>query len=60
MGSCAAGGLWKRFYDKQMEDATLRDLVEKELDGLQLGVQIAKLGAAENMSQTKLAGPSTK
>jgi DNA-binding XRE family transcriptional regulator len=46
---------WKRFYDRQMEDVNLRDLVEKELDSLQLGVQIAKLRAAENMSQTKLA-----
>jgi transcriptional regulator with XRE-family HTH domain len=46
---------WKRFYDRQMEDVNLRALVEKELDSLQLGVQIAKLRAAENMSQTKLA-----
>ncbi len=46
---------WKRFYDKQMEDAKLRELVESELENLQLGVQIAKLRAAENLSQTKLA-----
>ena len=46
---------WKRFYDKQTEDAKLRDLVEKELDSLQLGVLIAKLRAAVNMTQTKLA-----
>src|SRR6266849_3107037 len=46
---------WKRFYQKQMEDAKLRELVESELENLQLGVQIAKLRAEENLSQTKLA-----
>ncbi len=46
---------WKRFYRKQMEDTKLRELVESELENLQLGVQIAKLRAAENLSQTKLA-----
>jgi DNA-binding XRE family transcriptional regulator len=46
---------WKRFYEKQMEDLKLRKLVEIELENLQLGVQIAKLRAAENLSQTKLA-----
>jgi hypothetical protein len=46
---------WKRFYQKQMEYAKLRELVESELENLQLGVQIAKLRAAENLSQTKLA-----
>jgi plasmid maintenance system antidote protein VapI len=46
---------WKRFYGKQMEDGKLRELVETELENLQLGVQIAKLRAAENLSQTKLA-----
>lgn len=46
---------WNRFYEKQMEDPKLRELVEKELDSLQLGVQIAKLRAAEKLSQTKLA-----
>src|SRR5258707_5215186 len=46
---------WKRFYQKQMEDTKLRELVESELENLQLGVQIAKLRAEENLSQTKLA-----
>ena len=46
---------WKRFYQKQMEDAKLREFVESELENLQLGVQIAKLRAAEDLSQTKLA-----
>ena len=38
-----------------MEDAKLRELVENELENLQLGVRIAKLRAAGNLSQTKLA-----
>jgi len=46
---------WKRFYEKQMEDEKLRELVEAELENLQMGVQIAKLRAAENLSHTKLA-----
>jgi transcriptional regulator with XRE-family HTH domain len=46
---------WKRFYEEQMEDGNLRELVERELDSLQLGVQIAKLRASEKLSQTKLA-----
>src|SRR5258708_22202468 len=46
---------WKRFYQKQMEDTKLRELEESELENLQLGVQIAKLRAEENLSQTKLA-----
>src|SRR5260370_34956751 len=46
---------WKRFYQKQMADTELRGLVESELENLQLGVQIAKMQAAENLSQTKLA-----
>jgi transcriptional regulator with XRE-family HTH domain len=46
---------WKRFYKKQMEDERLRELVERELENLQLGVQIAKLREEEKLSQTKLA-----
>jgi DNA-binding XRE family transcriptional regulator len=46
---------WKRFFEKQMEDGKLRGLVESELENLQLGVQIAKLRAEENLCQTKLA-----
>src|SRR6266403_1773566 len=33
----------------------VRGLVERELENLQVGVQIAKLRAEENLSQTKLA-----
>jgi hypothetical protein len=47
---------WNRFYEKQMEDEGLRKLVERELENLELGVQIAKLREKEKLSQTKLAG----
>ena len=46
---------WNRFYKKQMENQRLRDLVERELENLQLGMQIAKLRQEERLSQTKLA-----
>ncbi len=49
------GTRWKRFYKKQMEDGRLREFVERELENLQLGVQIAKLREEEKLSQTKLA-----
>jgi transcriptional regulator with XRE-family HTH domain len=46
---------WSKFYQKQMEDAKMRGLVERELENLQVGMQIAKLRAEEKLSQTKLA-----
>ena len=46
---------WNRFYERQLENKRLRDIVEQELENLQLGVQIAKLRSEEKLSQTKLA-----
>ncbi len=46
---------WERFYRKQVENEHLRGLVEKELENLRLGVQIAKLRKQERLSQTELA-----
>ena len=46
---------WKRFYKQQMENERLKELVERELEHLGLGVQIARLRAEEKLSQTKLA-----
>lgn len=46
---------WNRFYERQLENERLKDLVEQELENLQLGVQIAKLRSEEKLSQTKLA-----
>lgn len=44
-----------RYYRTQMEDAAMRELVEKELAGLEIGVQIAKLRAKHRLNQTELA-----
>jgi transcriptional regulator with XRE-family HTH domain len=38
-----------------MEDSAMRELVEKELASLDIGVQIAKLRAKHRMNQTQLA-----
>ena len=46
---------WNRFYLKQMKDETLRDLVERELQSLKLGIQIARLRQQGKLSQTRLA-----
>ncbi len=46
---------WNRFYQKQMQDERLRELVERELENLELGIQIAKLREKGKLSQTKLA-----
>ena len=44
-----------RYYRTQMEDSNMRNLVEKELAGLEIGVQIAKLRAKHRLNQTQLA-----
>ena len=44
-----------RYYRTQMEDAAMRELVEKELASLEIGVQIAKLRAKHRLNQTQLA-----
>jgi len=46
---------WERFYAGQMKDRRLKGLVERELDNLALGIQIAKLRQQGKLSQTKLA-----
>jgi len=46
---------WNRFYNKQIKDVRLRDLVEREIESLQLGIQIARLRQKGRLSQTKLA-----
>ena len=55
MTEAAMSTRWNRFYGKQMKNARLRDLVEKELENLRIGIQIARLRAQGNLSQTKLA-----
>jgi len=46
---------WERFYTAQMKDKRLRSLVERELESLALGMQIARLRQKGKLSQTKLA-----
>ncbi len=44
-----------RYYRSQMENSAMRELVEKELASLEIGVQIAKLRAKHRLNQTQLA-----
>jgi transcriptional regulator with XRE-family HTH domain len=44
-----------RYFRAQMEDSTMRELVQKELANLEIGVQIAKLRAKHRLNQTQLA-----
>ena len=46
---------FNRYYERQMEDAETRDLVEKELEDLKIGIQIARLREEEELNQTQLA-----
>jgi transcriptional regulator with XRE-family HTH domain len=46
---------FERYYRTQMEDSDMRELVEKELAGLDIGIQIANLRAKHRMNQTQLA-----
>jgi DNA-binding Xre family transcriptional regulator len=44
-----------RYFENQMKDPRMRDLVEKELASLDIGVQIAKLREKRGLNQTQLA-----
>jgi len=44
-----------RYIERQMRDTEIRDLVEKEVAALQVGIQIARLREALKMNQTQLA-----
>jgi transcriptional regulator with XRE-family HTH domain len=44
-----------RYYGRQMQDPDIRELVEKELADLEVGMQIARLREKENLNQTQLA-----
>jgi transcriptional regulator with XRE-family HTH domain len=45
----------QRYYEKQMQDNTIRLLVEEEIRNLDLGIQIAKLREEQHLNQTQLA-----
>jgi transcriptional regulator with XRE-family HTH domain len=44
-----------RYYERQMESPAMRALVEKELEALEVGIQIARAREAEHLNQTQLA-----
>jgi transcriptional regulator with XRE-family HTH domain len=44
-----------RYFENQMKDPTMKELVEKELATLEIGVQIAKLREKRGLNQTQLA-----
>lgn len=46
---------WSRFYEQQVQDPELRELVEKELESLNVGIQIARIRQQEGLTQTQLA-----
>lgn len=46
---------WERYYKEQMDDPTMRQLVEDELKSLRIGVQLARLRQEAGLTQTQLA-----
>jgi transcriptional regulator with XRE-family HTH domain len=46
---------WDRYFDRQMEDPAMKDLIERELAVLRLGAAIAKMRAKRKLTQTQLA-----
>ncbi len=49
-----------RYYKREMQDPEIRDLVEKELVDLELGIKIARLRERENLNQTQLVPVKAK
>jgi hypothetical protein len=43
---------WDRYFQKQMSDPKMRGLIEKEIESLRVGIQIARLRQKKNLSQT--------
>ena len=46
---------WREYYARQMQDPEMRELVEKELASLNVGIQIVRLREQRGLSQTQLA-----
>ena len=46
---------WNHFYEKQLEDKKLREMVEQELEALRIGKKVAALREEERLTQTQLA-----
>ena len=46
---------WDLYFQKQMSDPKIHGLIEKEIESLRVGIQIAKLRQKKNLSQAQLA-----
>ena len=46
---------WQKFYEAQMRDPEIRQMVEDELAGLRIGVMVARLREGLQLTQTELA-----
>jgi len=46
---------WSNYYARQLHDQETRELVEKELASLNVGIQIARLREQRGLTQTQLA-----
>src|SRR5438034_8801793 len=46
---------WERYYKEQINDPTMRRLVDEELKTLRIGVQLARLREGAGLTQTQLA-----
>lgn len=46
---------WDRYYRRQMEDPEMKQLVERELQDLSVGIVIARLRQEKGLNQTQLA-----
>lgn len=44
-----------RYFENQMKDPRMKELVEKELASLEVGVQLARLREKRGLNQTQLA-----
>ncbi|MDE3179048.1 MAG: helix-turn-helix transcriptional regulator [Acidobacteriota bacterium] len=46
---------WTRYYNRLMENPETKEQIEKELQSLELGIQIARLRQKQGLNQTQLA-----
>ncbi len=46
---------WTRYYNHLMEEPKTKEEIEKELQSLELGIQIARLRQKQGLNQTQLA-----
>lgn len=46
---------WDLYFQKQMGDPAMKELIEEELKALRIGVELAKIRQRRGLSQTQLA-----